>query len=518
MRIDVRSRRQPLGPVPHGQQGQSLVVTALFMVLLVALAGLAIDVGHQMDRYREAQNTADAAALAGAYAVYTSSGNPVTMTTQLANNAAAEVVQANGLGSQQLHLSFLNQSEQVITSTSSLTNSAQIAYVAAHVQDTFTPYFIQVLGITHSSVSTYAMAQVMGKSQCEFCVLNSSASKALNFSGQGTFNGTNVQITVNSTAGDALDVSGQGTIVITGTGAVNVVGNYSAGNNSTISPQPSTGVAPALDPLAWLPTPVDIPLGSCVSDKNNSCNGTPPSVLITSSITQTIYPGIYSSITVNQGTLVLEPGIYVITGSFSAESQASIVGNGVMLYLTCSTIPYSKPPSPYYEQCPAGGLAKKQSEGSLNLAGGAMVTLSAPTASQAAMCTVNPPTVPACPSTGAYQAEPAYVPWQYTGLLIFQDRNDNASMSLAGQSNVSPPALCTTATSGASCIAGTIYAKDAQVTIVGGGSYQTPVQSYVIADTANVGGNGGGGSQSLAMSFPSGSTNATLAPPGMLVQ
>ena len=518
-RLQLRGKHMPRALKP-AQQGQVLVLAALLMVVLIALAGLAIDVGHQMDRYREAQNTADAAALAGADTVYLSSDQPATMTIQMARIAAAQVVQANGLSSQTMQLTFLDQNKNVITNPASLASASNIDYVAASVQDTFTPYFIQVLGITRSAVSTYAVAKVQWTALCELCVLNPTDSRTLNLAGTGAFSGTNVRVTVNSTASDALNSTGQGTFTDSGPYAqIDVVGGSNTNGGATISPQPVSGVQPVPDPLSWVPVPTGVLTGSCVlagsgsnGNGNNPCSGTPPSVQVTSPMSKTINPGVYSSITVN-GTLVLNPGIYVITGPFKVEAQATIIGNGVMLYLTCSTIPSSNPPAPYYQACPSGGPAKKQSAGYLSFAGGATVTLSAPTAAQA-QC---PSTAYDCPSTPPYATDPSYVPWQYTGLLIFQDRNNTTSLSLAGQSTVSPPASCTTVVAGASCIAGTIYAKAAPISITGGGTMQTALQSYVIGDSVSFGGNGGGGSQSLAMSFPAG-TNAQLAPLNGLVQ
>jgi Flp pilus assembly protein TadG len=511
MERQPRGVQRPPGAGVRAQEGQALVLTALFLVVLVGLVGLALDVGHQMDRYREAQNTADAAALAGADVVYLSSDQSVTTTVQLAQTDAAEVVQANGLSSQTMQLTFLDSNKQVITNTSSLSDPGQIDYVAASVQDTFTPYFIQVLGINRSSVSTYAMAKVQWVPLCELCVLDPTANGALTLSGGGGFTGTNIRAIVNSdagqagTTGTALIATGGGTFSDSGPdAAIDMVGTSNTSGGGTISPVPVSGVQPVPDPLSWVPMPTGIPVGSCVSSKNNSCDGTPPSVKVTSGITQTINPGVYTQITVNQGTLVLNPGIYVITGPFSAGSGASIIGNGVMLYLTCAS-----DGSPYYEACPSGGLST-QTTGSLTLSGQVTLTLSGPTAAQATYCS---PT----PSTSYCSTNAAYVPWQYTGLLIFQDRNDNSSMTLTGSSSVSPPSSCTSVTTNASCIAGTIYAKDAQISIAGGGSAQTALQSDVIGDTVTFTGNGGNGEQTFAMSFPAG-VNAPLAPLNGLVQ
>ncbi len=53
----------------HDERGQSLVQLALMMVVLLGFAALAIDMGYRYVERRRMQNAADAAALAGAYAL-----------------------------------------------------------------------------------------------------------------------------------------------------------------------------------------------------------------------------------------------------------------------------------------------------------------------------------------------------------------------------------------------------------------------------------------------------------------
>jgi Flp pilus assembly protein TadG len=59
------------------REGATLVFVALSMVVLLGVAGLAIDVGYAFVVRAELQNAADSAALAGARALYTSDGSAV---------------------------------------------------------------------------------------------------------------------------------------------------------------------------------------------------------------------------------------------------------------------------------------------------------------------------------------------------------------------------------------------------------------------------------------------------------
>ena len=72
-----------------GQHGQTLVLVALAMVVLLLVSGLAIDVGVWYGQRRSLQNAADAGALAGAWEIC--HGNPAN-----ADDAALEYAEFNG--------------------------------------------------------------------------------------------------------------------------------------------------------------------------------------------------------------------------------------------------------------------------------------------------------------------------------------------------------------------------------------------------------------------------------------
>lgn len=66
------------------EHGQALVLTIVFLVVLVGATALTIDFGAWYRQQRQAQATADAAALAGAQALPTSPSNALTLTEQYA--------------------------------------------------------------------------------------------------------------------------------------------------------------------------------------------------------------------------------------------------------------------------------------------------------------------------------------------------------------------------------------------------------------------------------------------------
>jgi Flp pilus assembly protein TadG len=67
------------------ERGQALLITVLFLVVLMGCAALTLDVGMWFREQRQAQATADEAALAGAQALPTNSANALVLAQQYAN-------------------------------------------------------------------------------------------------------------------------------------------------------------------------------------------------------------------------------------------------------------------------------------------------------------------------------------------------------------------------------------------------------------------------------------------------
>ncbi|OYV95993.1 MAG: hypothetical protein B7Z73_01560, partial [Planctomycetia bacterium 21-64-5] len=233
-------------------------------------------------------------------------------------------------------------------------------------------------------------------------VLNGTASGALTLSGNAslTFPQTQGLVEVDSTSSTALKLSGN---AVVNAGLVQVVGGYSTSANATISPQPTTGAPAALDdPLAALPAPAGgTSLGAVTVGGNSSL---------------TISSGVYKQISVSgNGNLTMEPGVYIITGGgFSVSGNASITGDGVMIYNAGSNYPST------------GG-----SYGYVNLSGGGKISLSPET-------------------TGAY-----------AGILVFQSRDNAQPLTLSGN--------------GVAGMSGAVYAPGAAATISGNASLDLPL-------------------------------------------
>lgn len=128
------------------EQGQSLVVVALMLVVLVGFLGLVLDGGNFWSQRRFLQNGADAGALAGARVYATT--KDASQATAAARNYAAS---ANGLGDP------LKASDQVTVEVS-IQGAGIDQTVAVTVTKVFRTYFLGALGIPSFVMRASAVA------------------------------------------------------------------------------------------------------------------------------------------------------------------------------------------------------------------------------------------------------------------------------------------------------------------------------------------------------------------------
>jgi hypothetical protein len=226
-------------------------------------------------------------------------------------------------------------------------------------------------------------------------VLNPTANAALSVSG-----GANITIpggvVVDSSSPSAISLSGKSQLAAS---VIDVLGGVKTGTGSSVSPAPNTGVSIA-DPLAALtgPNPTGLTNYGSISLNKGSL---------------TINPGIYSQIKVsNSASLTLNPGIYIIEGGgLTVTGSASIIGSGVMIYNAGSNYPSS------------GGKFS-----GITLSSTGTINLSAPTSGP------------------------------YAGVLIFQSHENTLALSFSGNAMTG--------------MSGTIYAPSALLSLTGSAQLQ----------------------------------------------
>jgi Flp pilus assembly protein TadG len=145
----------------RGERGQTIVLVALSLLALLAMAALAIDVANLYIDRRQAQQAADAAALAGAKAVVSSGYTSlrVTSTTAQASaaNAATAAAQQFTIRGTAVQASDLAVAFPLFTPTNPV-----ISVVLTRTN--LPTYFARIWGITGTSVRTTASAEAYNPS------------------------------------------------------------------------------------------------------------------------------------------------------------------------------------------------------------------------------------------------------------------------------------------------------------------------------------------------------------------
>ena len=416
------------------ESGQALVMTAFFMTMLLAFVALALDSGTLFRARRMAQTAADAAAMAAALDYkYNSTGQPAS-----AQNAAYAAATANGVDH--------TVNGNVVTVHNPPTSGYHQAsgYVEVVVTRPTQTVFMGLFHLSSVPIQAMAVASSGANAGCIWTLAKSGADITL--TGSGALTAQNCDIYDDSNASDALTVTGSGSVSAK---AIGIAGGYIKTGSGSITPNPpTTGIAPAANPLSL--TAPTAGTGTCSSNCNRANTG---------SGNMTLNPGTYSSITnTGSGKITLTPGNYVITGNLS-----NIGSGGLILGAGNYTI---------------GGSFTSTGSGSLTLGGGLYnvggnlsLTGSGPlTGAGVTFYTGGSTTVTGsgnmnltAPTTGTYN-----------GVLFYQPSSNNSAMAITG--------------SGGDIFQGIVDAPSAALTLTGSGSFT--VSTDLIVDSLSITGSG----------------------------
>jgi Flp pilus assembly protein TadG len=327
-------------------EGQVLVFAAFCMVALMGFLALATDVGMLYREKRLVQTAADAGALAAAAQIGT-----YTNGTEPAQSAATQ----NGL-------TLGSGSGQATVTATVLSGTTSTGYVQVVVTEHTPTIFMGVLNSNYSSMDISATAQasysLSGNNEC-MLGLSQTGAAVPNASGVETDGSSNMTwgTTVMSdiategnskisapgcgvqACGPSTEVSGSGKtaagLYAWGSGSISALTNsapsYGTDNSgSTINTTPvikGCGGDPLASSLPSRPT-----TGACQDPGWMSSHNAGGQA-------ETISQGTYCNFnTENVSTLTLNPGVYVITNTFSTNSGTKIVGTGVTIYLANGVI------------------------------------------------------------------------------------------------------------------------------------------------------------------------------------
>jgi hypothetical protein len=331
------------------EAGQAVVFAAVGMTIFLGFAGLAIDMGVLRYDKRLQQSAADAAALAGAsdlgHGGVTSGAQGASAANGFTDNGGGQVKNcgpnaAIGTVCVQINNPPADATVNGIT-ISAGPHTGNGNYVEALVSVVQPTYFMRALGITKQSVTARAVAtNLSGAGPNAGCLYTlgppSSAIEGVNLNGNATLNAPTCGIEDNgnyNTQGNSLFVSA-GSFGVSG--SKNVSGPGGSVTCAVPGPCPQYDVPAGADPLASKQNPITPPPQPAPSQSCTPTSGKDP-CNVTTSGTQTLQPGEFTSITIGKNsTVTLNPGIYYIDGSggISFNGSATLTGSGVMFYFT----------------------------------------------------------------------------------------------------------------------------------------------------------------------------------------
>lgn len=330
----------------HREHGAVAILVAVFAVVVFVFAALIVDLGLARSVRRDAQNAADAAALAAANVLYPGSTSP---DFAAAVTAAKEYSKAN-FGTAESDWAGCSTPDALAYTPAGTTCISFDSATAPENVRVILPvrnvdsFFGGVVGYSGTAVRAMAQAQVDDgqRLDCAFCVLGQGPHRLQN----GGVSMTNGDIWFNG----SLDLGPHGDVTAAA-GTVHVEGSVNRpGQISDPKVVPDSRVP---DPLSTLSVPPsDIGTLSLVPKINPCSQG----------------PGYYGAVPLTgNGTCTLQPGLYVFTGPLSIGGNYRLVGNDVTLYFACGIFGIRT------------SCASDPSPGTLDAGGGGNLILAAPT-------------------------------------------------------------------------------------------------------------------------------------------
>lgn len=301
------------------RSGATLVKFLVLLPVVLGIAALCLDGGRMMDKRREAQEVADAAALAAGKVLYTN--HPTAHGLDPDGTARAAAVQlAAGCG-------YPPEAVTVNIPPTSGAYAGQAGHVEVLVDTTLDASFGKAL--TGGDHPVAARSVACGEPLRIGIILLRPTGAAAFHNTAAVFTLVNKPLIVNSSDPSALTSTGPLMLSLSRIDATGGVVNTSLLPMMTAV---RTGVRPTADPLATLP----VPNAAAMTVRSNS------PLTVNSPVPTVLQPGVYrGGIRVTGlGVVLMTAGVYVMEGGgFVVDGVGTVTGLGVMVYNTTGPHP-----------------------------------------------------------------------------------------------------------------------------------------------------------------------------------
>lgn len=330
------------------ESGQTLVMVALTMAVLLGFAGFATDVGVMLHEQRALQSAADSAAIATAQAMGNHLGDDAASTAGQ-NDAALNGFTNNAKDSSGNTVTTVT----IYTTPNDGHFKGDTGYVEAVITQQTPTFFMHVFGQNAMTIKARAVATYLGNSTaCGYSLHHNSSGTSGNPWGNSTiyspdcgwlFNGN---LTLG--ASDAMNVGYVGA-----TGTITGWSKSDTGNKAS-------GIPGFTDPMPWLsdPSKTPLPTPKTNADGTPGCqapmgaDGVTPDCFLDQTLTGALKPGVYyyddNSKFAFSGTVTcqcdpkLGTGVTLVFGSTgSLPAKAGKTGNASLTLTAPSDGPYS---------------------------------------------------------------------------------------------------------------------------------------------------------------------------------
>jgi hypothetical protein len=323
--------RADVAHIAHRRAGTVVIAVMVCLIALLSVIALSLDGGLVLDKRRQVQAAADAAALAGASELYASwfsnkglDEGPKRGTGPAAGEIAAhakEVAAANGFED-----GVGGVTVDVFIPPETGPNAGRLGHCEVKISVTQTRYFSRIFG-SSQAIPIGARAVSRGRNSTidnGIIILDPDDRGAFSTGGGATVTvGGSAGVIVNSSNYEAMIANGGGTVTapyydVGGSPGWATPGGGSFGG--TIYPN----CEPTPDPLRNVPQPTTAGLITRSTKR----------ITHSASTELRIRPGLYiGGISVSgKGNVFMEPGIYYMQGGFIYGGQGSLTGYEVMIF------------------------------------------------------------------------------------------------------------------------------------------------------------------------------------------